>query len=110
MEKIIELAKQNQEKAWNIIEELKIIEIWQSVGAEINLIGSLKTGLLVKNKDIDFHIYSSPISLADSFRAIAEIAQNSRIKRIEYSNLLIQKSIALNGTHGIRTTKVKCGK
>lgn len=88
MEKIIELATQNQEKAWNIIKELNIIDIWQSVGTEINLVGSMKTGLLVKNKDIDFHIYSSPISLTDSFRAITEIAKNSKIKRIEYTNLI----------------------
>lgn len=88
MDKIIALAKQNQEKAWNIIKELKIIEIWQSTGAEINLIGSLKTGLLVKNKDIDFHIYTSPISLSDSFGAIAKIAKSPKIKRIEYTNLI----------------------
>lgn len=54
----------------------------------MNLVGSLKTGLLVKHRDIDLHVYSAPLSLPDSFIAIAKLAQNPRIKRIEYVNLI----------------------
>lgn len=88
MENIFALAEQNQNKARQIIEETQIIDIWQSIGAEINLVGSLKTGLLVKNKDIDFHIYSAPISISESFEAISKMAENPRIKKIEYTNLI----------------------
>ena len=88
MKGIIALAEQNQKKAWGIIEETRIMEIWNSFGAEVNLVGSLKTGLLMNNLDIDFHIYSDQFSLADSFGAIAKLAENSQIKRIEYVNLL----------------------
>ena len=58
------------------------------MGAEPHLVGSLRTGLLMTHRDIDFHIYSSPLRVADSFAAMARLAENSRIRRIEYGNLL----------------------
>lgn len=85
---IIEIAQCNQQKAREIIKATNIISIWEGVGAKINLVGSLPTGLLMKHKDIDFHIYSSPLLLTDSFRAMAALAENSSIKKIECTNLL----------------------
>ena len=85
---IFELAKRNQQKAWEIIEDTRIVRIWEGIGAKVNLVGSLRTGLLVKHRDIDFHIYTSPLDLSASFRAMAELAENTSIKKIEYTNLL----------------------
>ena len=85
---IEKIAAQNQEKAWDIIRKTNIINIWNNIGAEIHLVGSLKMGLLMKHRDIDFHIYSSPLKLSDSFQAIAKLAENESIKKIEYTNLL----------------------
>lgn len=65
------------------------------IGATINLIGSLKLGLMMKHCDIDFHIYSSPFSLTDSFAAMAKLAEHPSIKRIEYSNLLKEEDACL---------------
>lgn len=86
MEQIEEIALDNQQKAWKIIKNTDIVNIWKSIGAEINLVGSLKTGLLVTHRDIDFHIYSAPLRLSDSFSAIANLAENKCIKHIEYVN------------------------
>lgn len=85
---ILELAKRNQQKAWEIIEDTRIVRIWEGVGAKVNLVGSLRTGLLMKHRDIDFHIYTSPLDLSASFRAMAELAENTSVKKIEYTNLL----------------------
>ena len=85
---ILELAKRNQQKAWEIIEDTRIVRIWEGIGAKVNLVGSLRTGLLMKHRDIDFHIYTSPLDLSASFRVMAELAENMSIKRIEYTNLL----------------------
>lgn len=84
----LEIATLNQQKAWSIIKDSRIIQIWESVGAKVNLVGSLKTGLLMKHRDIDFHIYSSPMNLSDSFRAMAMLAENPSVQKIEYTNLL----------------------
>ena len=85
---ILELAKRNQQKAWEIIEDTRIVRIWEGIGAKVNLVGSLRTGLLMKHRDIEFHIYTSPLDLSASFRAMAELAENTSVKKIEYTNLL----------------------
>lgn len=88
MEQIIAWAARNQQKAKEIICRTNVINIWESIGAEVHVVGSLRTGLLMKHLDIDFHIYSSPLYLSDSFRAMAKLAENTSIKKIEYTNLL----------------------
>ena len=85
---ILELAKRNQQKAWEIIEDTRIVRIWEGMGAKVNLVGSLRTGLLMKHRAIDFHIYTSPLDLSASFRVMAELAENTSVKKIEYTNLL----------------------
>ncbi|MFP4417278.1 MAG: nucleotidyltransferase domain-containing protein [Chitinispirillaceae bacterium] len=87
-DELLSNSLRNQRKAWEIIEQTGLIDIWLSIGAEINLVGSLKTGLLMKNRDIDFHIYTDEFILAESFKAVGLLAQNARIKRVEYVNLI----------------------
>jgi hypothetical protein len=88
MEQLVEVANQMQEKAWDVVEDTKIIQLWSSIGATINRVGSLKTGLLINNRDIDFHVYTNPFKLADSFAVMSRLAENKRIKTITYTNLL----------------------
>lgn len=78
---ILDIARQNQEKAWQVIKNTNLIQIWENAGARINLVGSLSTGLLMKHRDIDFHIYSSPLTLTDSFLAMARLAENPSVKK-----------------------------
>jgi hypothetical protein len=88
MEEYLELAQSNLKRAKEIIEELEIVGIWKSVKATANLIGSVKTGLLMNNLDIDFHVYSESFNIDDSFKAISKIALDNRIKKITYFNFL----------------------
>lgn len=87
-ERLIEIAQTNQQRAHEFIQELNLIPLWASINVEAHLVGSLRMGLLMKHLDIDLHLYSDPVSLADDFRIIARLAQNHRIKQIEYANLL----------------------
>jgi len=88
MEDILKLAEENQRRARIVVEKSNVINIWQSVGAEINLVGSLKTGLLMKHRDIDFHLYTSPLDIRQSFSAMSQLALNPNITHIEYTNLI----------------------
>jgi hypothetical protein len=90
------LAKRNLKRAKEIIEALNIVEVWKSVNAQANLIGSVKTGLMMNNLDIDFHVYSEIFSIADSFTAISKIALNSGIKKITYFNFLNDEDKSLD--------------
>ena len=88
MKQIFEMAESMQKGAWQVIHDTKIIDIWSSIGATINLVGSLKMGLLINNRDIDFHVYTTPFNLLDSFSAMARLAENKRIKTINFCNLI----------------------
>lgn len=85
---VLETARKNQEKAWKIIADTGVVGVWESIGAKVNLVGSLKSGLLMKNRDIDFHIYTDELRLTDSFTAMERLAENPFLKRIEYINLI----------------------
>ena len=85
---ILKIAEENQRKAFRIIDDIQLIDCWKSIGAESHLVGSLSTGLLMKHRDIDFHIYSDPVRIDDSFKAVEKIAEHPRIVHIEYTNLL----------------------
>lgn len=85
---ILDIAERNRQKAWKVIEDTQVVPAWESIGAEVNLVGSLKTGLLMKHRDIDFHVYTSPFSLSDSFRAMAKLAENPSVTKVEHVNLL----------------------
>ena len=88
MNDILEIAAANQQRAREVIRDTDLEAIWRSVGAEANLVGSLRTGLLMKHRDIDFHIYSSPLRLEESFAAMAQLAADPAVGRIECRNLL----------------------
>lgn len=83
---ILRLSEENQRKAWNVISEIGIIPAWESIGAEVRLVGSLKTGLLMKHLDIDFHIYTKTLNISESFRVAEKLAENPAILRMEYRN------------------------
>ena len=88
MDKLSTLAAANQQRAQEVIRDSGIESIWRSVGAEPHLVGSLRTGLLMTHRDIDFHIYSSPLRLEESFAAMAQLAADPAVGRIECRNLL----------------------
>ena len=95
MNDIEKLSKDNLKRAHEIINELKIEEIWSSLNSTCHLVGSVKTGLLLNNTDIDFHTYSDDFSIEKSFSAIAKISRNPKIKEVSYKNLLDAEDMCL---------------
>lgn len=85
---ILDLSGSNQQRAWNIIRRLDIMKIWADAGAEAHVVGSLAMGLIMTHRDIDIHVYSSPLTVEGSFAAMARLAVNAAIKKIECRNLL----------------------
>ena len=85
---ILDLSGRNQRRAWDIIRRLDIMKIWADAGAEAHVVGSLAMGLMMTHRDIDIHVYSSPLTVEGSFAAMAKLAVNAAIKKIECRNLL----------------------
>lgn len=71
----MELASQNQEKARSVLQASGIGEIWKRNGCRVNLIGSLRMGLLASHRDIDLHVYSEGITEEVSFAIASQVAK-----------------------------------
>lgn len=80
------VARRNQFRAMEILEELDLLEFWRGNGCKANLIGSLPMGLLVKHLDIDLHVYSSGVTEEGSFRIVSALAKNPHIREIRCIN------------------------
>jgi hypothetical protein len=85
---ILELAKQNQQSAQKILTDTGIIPAWESIGATVNIVGSLKSGLMMKSRDIDFHIYTEKLDISESFSVMQQLAERLPLKEIQYKNLI----------------------
>ena len=85
---IIELAEQNQQNACKLLDETGIIPAWERIGATVHLVGSLKSGLLMKSRDIDLHIYTGKLDITESFSVMQELAERLKLKEIQYKNLV----------------------
>ena len=81
------IAQNNLEKALQVIEKSGVRQAWESIGATVNQVGSMAMGLLMKHRDIDFHIYTDKLDIVESFKAIQKICANSAVSRMEYRNL-----------------------
>ena len=81
------IAKNNVEKAMRVIAKSGVRQAWKFIGATVNQVGSMATGLLMKHRDIDFHIYTEKLDIAESFNAIQKICANPAVTRMEYRNL-----------------------
>lgn len=83
---INDLATTNQKKAFEVLKESGVTEIWKANGCRVNLIGSLRMGLLASHRDIDLHVYSSGITAEKSFAIASQIAQNPKVTEIRCIN------------------------
>lgn len=83
---INDLALANQKKAAVVLAESGIAEIWKESGCRVNVVGSLRMGLLVKHRDIDLHVYSQGITVESSFAIASKIAKNPCITEIKCIN------------------------
>lgn len=52
----------------------------------MNIVGSLRMGLLASHRDIDLHVYSKGITAESSFGIAAKIAQNPEVTEIRCIN------------------------
>ncbi|MDE7402109.1 MAG: phosphoglycerate mutase family protein [Muribaculaceae bacterium] len=85
-QEILEHANGNQEKARKVLRASGIAEIWVEHGCRVNLIGSLRMGLLATHRDIDLHVYSACITEESSFAIAACIAKIPEVTEIKCIN------------------------
>lgn len=88
MENYLSIAEANTRRANKIIEKLDLSAVWGAIGGEVRQVGSMRMGLLAKHRDIDFHIYTDRLDIEKSFAAMARLAADPAIRRMEYGNMI----------------------
>ena len=83
---VLEMAESAARKARKVLEESGIGEIWRKAGCRVNIVGSLRMGLLASHRDIDLHVYSKGITEESSFAIASEIAKNPAVTEIKCIN------------------------
>lgn len=89
------LSRQIRQSASRVLEKLGIVNCCHTLGIDVNIIGSLKSDLMLNHRDIDLHVYSEEPIIEKSFSLIKQIAANNVIKDIQYKNLLDTKEACI---------------
>lgn len=63
-----------------------ILEAWESIGAKIRCVGSYRSDLMIKDRDIDLHIYTPSLDVAQALKAMEPILTNPKTLRLTYVN------------------------
>ena len=87
MENILNISAETERRARKLLGDSHIIRIWEEAGADVNIVGSLAMGLMMKHRDIDLHIYTDRLDPVADFAAMARLAANPAVERMTYANL-----------------------
>jgi hypothetical protein len=88
---LLELSRQMRQSAQKVLNDLDVENNCHNVGGTVNIVGSLKTDLMLNHRDIDLHIYTGEPMVEKSFSFMKKIAENKDVKDIRYKNLLDTK-------------------
>ena len=83
LDDLIVRAECAAEAAHALLRATRLRERWEARGAEVHLVGSLATGLLLRHLDIDLHVYTPTLNPAEGFAIAAALAPS----RLEFRDL-----------------------
>ena len=87
LEQIEEISARNLQSALNIIETSGIIKLLHRSSKRVNIVGSVRTGLLAKHLDIDIHFYTPTLDAAESFKLIGDFAARGDVESANFKDL-----------------------
>ncbi len=85
---VLELSEDRRRAALRAVRDSGVVEAWESVGAVVNMVGSVRSGLIMKNLDIDLHIYTGEPMLEKSLAAMERLGQNPAVRDVLFRNML----------------------
>ncbi|MDE6116946.1 MAG: phosphoglycerate mutase family protein [Duncaniella sp.] len=80
------MSANNLKLAKKALDASGISKVWERHGCRVNIVGSMRMGLMGKHPDIDLHVYSKGITTEKSFSIMAEIAKNPAVEEIKCIN------------------------
>ena len=72
-------------RAEQFLRQSGLLEAWESVGAKVRCVGSFRTGLMMKDRDIDLHVYTESLDPERTREALKPFS-NSPGAQLSYVN------------------------
>ncbi|MBQ9447246.1 MAG: hypothetical protein IJU61_11650 [Victivallales bacterium] len=73
------------QRAEKLLHDFRIVEMWESIGAEVRTVGSFRSNLMI-DKDIDLHVYTQELDAAKTLQALTPLLGDSRVIKCKYIN------------------------
>lgn len=81
------VAERAQARAQEVVRKSGVCAAWEAAGAVVRPVGSLATGLLMKHRDIDFHLCTATLDPAVGFAVMAKLCADPHFRQLEYRSL-----------------------
>ena len=73
-------------QAEKVLQDAKVLEAWESIGGKVCGVGSFCSGLMMKHRDIDLHIYTESLDVARSLAALTPVIASEKTAGLWYVN------------------------
>jgi len=73
-------------RAERVLRESGMLEIWESLGAKIRSVGSFRTDLMMKDRDIDLHVYTGTPDPEQVWKAVTPLLASGKVRKLAYAD------------------------
>ena len=73
-------------QAEKVLRDSNVLEAWESIGGKVRGVGSFRSGLMMKHRDIDLHIYTENLDAARSLDALRSVIASGNTVGLSYVN------------------------
>ena len=73
-------------RAGEVLRKSKVLEAWERIGGKIRGVGSFRSGLMMKHRDLDLHVYTDTLDAARALEALGPVIASERTVGLDYVN------------------------
>ena len=73
-------------RAAEVLRDSKVLEAWESIGGLVRGVGSFRSGLMMKHRDIDLHVYTDTLDVSRSLAALGPVIASGKTIGLTYIN------------------------
>ena len=73
-------------RAAKVLRDSKVLEAWESIGGKVRGVGSFRSDLMMKNRDIDLHVYTDALDVSRSLAALGPVIAAGKTIGLTYIN------------------------
>lgn len=73
-------------RAAEVLRNSKVLEAWESIGGRVRGVGSFRSDLMMKHRDIDLHVYTDALDVSRSLAALGPVIASGRTIGLTYVN------------------------